>query len=375
VTTQHLQPDGTPSRALKWSAELATVRSASVHENDLAGGFRLALRNPGTRKGGTWTLLDVTARTDSDVDPVRGFRINAESNAFAVRGKGTPEGVAPLVMEVRMQEQTRFRAMANRRVGPHGWSPLDMQDISGCGLTNPHMATRISDADRKTIPRMNVHANAAMANYADRVSTMLARQPFHCAAAFPAVARFLWSGGRTADDQKLRQVSVATAFKLARACVGSVNPYGMGLLCRYVTRPEHRSASGAGLLDIALDSTDYRIAQGALEGLRKNSRLAQESGGLAGLVQASFGKLIERHPELIPLALKLGARADETALLAWSHLHPQRRSPHLEASINEAVMRGVIERDDLARTAAQQPEPVTSQPPTAARPRRRVGAI
>lgn len=375
VTTQHIESDGASSRALKWVPELAVVRSASVHEKDLAGGFRLALRNPGTRKGGTWTLLDVTARKGDDSNPVREFRIDAESNSFAVRGKGTPEGVAPLVMEVRMQEPTRFRAMANRKVGPQGWSPLEMQDISGCGLTNPHMATRISEADRHAIPRMNVHASSAMAHWAARLGTMLARQPFHSAAAFPAVARFLWSGGRTADDQTIRQVSVATAFKLARACLGSTNPYGMGLLCRYVTRPEHRTASGVSLLDIALDSTDYRVAQGALEGLRKNSKLAQESGGLAGLVQASIGKLIERHPELIPMALKLGAKADETALLAWSHLHPQRRSPHLEASINEAVMRGVIEREDLARAEAPQPEAAKTQPSAAARPRRRVGAI
>ena len=126
---------------------------------------------------------------------------------------------------------------------------------------------------------------------------------------------------------------------------------------------------------MALDSTDYRVAQGALGGLRKNSRLGQEPGSLAGLVQASFGKLIERHPELVPLALKLGAKADEAALLAWSHLHPLRRSPHLDASINEAVMRGVIERDDVARTAAPRPEPSTSQPHAATRQRRRVGAI
>ena len=368
VTTQHIQSDGTPSRALKWVPELAALRSSSVHEKDLAGGFRLALRNPGTRKGGTWTLLDVIARMDNLSDPVRGFRINAESNAFIVRGKGTPEGIESLVLEVRMPEPTRFRAMANRKVSPQGWSPLEMKDISGCGLMTPYMATRISEADRKAAPQMNVHANAAMARWADRVSAMLARQPFHCAAAFPAVARFLWSGGRTADNQTIRPVSVATAFKLARACLGSTNPYGMGLLCRYVTRPEHRSTSGVSLLDIALDSTDYRVAQGALEGLRKNSKLAQETGGLAALVQASFGKLIERHPELIPLALKMGAKADEAALLAWSHLHPQRQRPDLEASINEAVMRLVIEQEDPTCAAVPQPE-------AAARPRRRVGAI
>lgn len=233
--------------------------------------------------------------------------------------------------------------MSDRTIHSSGWSPLNMRDIAGTGIANPHIATRVADADRRAIVGMQDHTAAAMQAWANQVKVLLLQSPYRAAALFPAAARFLWTGGQLADDQALRPIATAPAFKLARACLGTGNPYGLALLCRYVTRPEQRAGNGVSILDMALEAKSKAMAQGALEGLRRNSKLA-DAGALARVVQGSMGKLVERHPELIPLALRLGAKADETVMNAWRGLHPERHSEDIQAAINHSLMNMAIER-------------------------------
>jgi len=200
---------------------------------------------------------------------------------------------------------------------------------------------------------------------------MLASHPYQCAAAFPAVANFLWTGGRLVDHQVLKPIGTASSFKMVRACVGSDNAHGIALLCKFALRADARSANGSSLLDLALDSKRHQCGQAALMGLGKNSRLAGTPGGMASLVQASFGKLVERHPELIPLALEYGARADRTVLAAWEALHPIRRAPGLEAAINAALMNNVID----GSFAAPDPLSTNPAPKVTTRLHRRAGGI
>jgi hypothetical protein len=365
-----------PSRPLKWNPLLASVRPAYAHENDMQSGVRLAMRHGAAQKS-LCSVMEVYARTSKAFSETRQMRVTDESFAFAVRGEGTPESVAPLVLEVRIPDESRLRQLSGRRTKLEGWVELSMGDISGSDMKDVYIASRVADADRPFLPAMKRHVAAALPIWVDRVHDMLERQPFQAASVFPAVASFLWCGGKLADKQKLRPLGAGTAFKLARACLGADNPHGMGLICRYAARPSQRSSTGASLLDLALDSSEPRVAKGALEGLKKNAELVKDAGELADLVQASLGKLIERHPQLLPFALSMGARMDDAAQLTWSHLHPQRRTPELDASVNEALMREVIARRDAeaalaAAAAAPAPESETVAP---TRLRRRMGAV
>lgn len=382
VETQTVDANGVASRKLQWVPGLLALRVPYEGDPNVRGGFRLALQNPEGRKDGTWSLMQVSAWHVREQGGAASAHQTLDAHTFRVRGEGSAEEAGCLLFDVQIPENTSFRAMNNRRQSGDGWSYIDMHAMSGEASGKRFIATQTLASDRAAIPQMHSHRLAAEKLWVARLSTMLVTQPLQSAAAFPAVAEFLWAGGRLTDHQLLKPVPMAVCFKLARACLGAGNAHGLGLLCSLATKPSTRSSSGRSLLDLALESTQHHCGMAALRGLKENSRLADAPGELAAMVQASFGKLIERHPELIPLAIKCGARADETSMKAWQSLHPLRHLPELQAAMNEAVMNSVIDAGGSARSEATSGDRSTrsvSSIPTpsnnAPRPRRRVGAI
>lgn len=359
--------DSPAARRLTWAPSLAAVRPYFEHEADLKAGFRVALRNPNRRNGG-WSLMDIHARTSPEFSDRSEPLEEDDSYTFAVRGDGTPESVDPLVFELKMPRATRFRQVIDKPARMEGWFEVGMEDISGSGLRNPHIGKPTSKAGLIEVSRQDAHAAAAMKEWAVRLRAFLAAKPFHAAALFPAVAKFLWYGGRLVDGKAIRPIGTASAFKLARACLGSSNPHGIALLCRYVTRPDWRSSTGASLLDIALEASNPMVAKGALGGLAKNSKLAGAPEALGGLVQSSIGKLMERHPQLLKSALACGAKADQTLMDACDRLHPRRMTPELQAVVNQAYMLEVINNAAKSQPPAENPAPPS-------RASRRVGVI
>lgn len=302
-----------PASKLSWNPEFGAVLRVPYEEKNLRAGFRLIARHTKGRKG-TFSMLEVLARTSADFSPERQERHeeNSASFAFAIRGTGTPDSVSPLVLEVRVPRESRLRQVVDKPPKTEGWVNVDsMRDIAGTGVSTPYMASRVADADRAFLPRMFDHSNAAVISHAERLKAQLARRPYESAVLFPAVALFMWRGGKLSDRQVLRPLGSATAFRLARASVGADNAHGMGYICRMAAKPAYRSKSGKTILDVALESAEQKVALGALEGLAKNGRLTK--GELAELVEASLPKLIERHIELLPKP--------------WRPAHNSRRRP------------------------------------------------
>ena len=113
------------------------------------------------------------------------------------------------------------------------------------------------------------------------------------------------------------------------------------------------------------------MPKAALQGLVANAALKQRPDRLAELVQVSLGKLVERHPDLLPMAVELGATVGAEVMLAWQALHPKRQSPEAQAALNEALMRATIARA-RAESAAND---VAAQTASAPSPRRRRAAL
>ena len=363
--------EGGGATEIRWQPKLGAVWRPPLNmENDHCAGFRLGWRIPGRRVGG-WAVMDVVARTGSSQSNEDAQRLETNSYSLQIRGAGTPEKVEGLVLELHIPENARFQSVMDRPERSDKYLALGLQDISGCGIASGHMRVPQGKQARPAAPDgAQEHVNNLMASVAARMADAMARHPFDAAGLMPAVARYLWSGGKLADNQVLRPLGTAAAFRLARASVGADNPHGVGLACRYARRADARSSSGVSLLDLALESSDLQAAQGALEGLRKNGELAKSPERLAALVQASIGKLIERHPKLIPLAMECGVRGDEAFMRAWEALHPKRRTAEMEAQIHLARM-----REHIDATAACAARPADGAEIVDATPRRRARAV
>lgn len=341
--------NSTPAR-LEWQTEMAACRIAHVNEPDLAGGVRFALRNPG-RQLQAWTCLNVTAHTSADFSMTKEEDLGPGYNRFALRGAGTPDGVDPLVLQIKIPRGATAMTFSRSVKENAAHTNLQLRPITADA---PKSALRLRDnaETQRRSDALSEHYTLLMAQARERVTQSIRKRPIHAACVFPAIALYLWKGGKLADHAELRPLGTTSAFKLARASVGAVNPYAMGLLCRHAANPAARSRSGVSLLDIALESKNYKLAQGALQGLAANSRLSKAD--LKALVQSSFGKLIERHPKLLQAALNCGVEVDEVARASWQRLHPEQLVPELSQVFEMAAMNAVIDAADSSAPATTQ---------------------
>lgn len=338
-------------RTEQWQVAMGAPRVMDQADAKHTGGVRLALRDPGRHRH-AWTLISVTASTSDTFATTKDEELAVEHNRFALRGAGTPDSVAPLVFQVRIAHNSRAMTFSRAPSQNPAYVNLNLCPVA---QDAPKHALRMRDSDDASVRRdaLGEHYQLLMSQVRARVTKAVVQRPYHAACAYPAVALFLWKGGKLAEGAKLRPLGAATAFRLARACVGMENPLGMGYLCREAASPTARTNRGISLLDVALESLDYRLAQGAMEGLASNPRLGKSE--LAGLVQSSFGKLIERHPELLQHALRSGAKVDQAARAAWDRLHPDRLMPELSQTFEAAAMQAAI--GDCPESAASTESP------------------
>ncbi|MEJ6002712.1 hypothetical protein [Paucibacter soli] len=323
----------------KWTPKLAALRLLNDMEPNLESGFRLGLLHPQGRVN-LWSQATVLGRTNEGFSRGRLEHATDSYFAFAVRGKGTPEGVAPLVFQIHVPADMRFKPLAKSSSKKDPAFNLELTDIAGTGITKAMMRVGPSPLSEALHSSLADEQKLELARMAKNLKATIARFPLQAACLFPAAAVFVLAGGRLNDSGRLPVLGGSTALRLARCTLGTGNPAAMELICRNAGRPAAVSASGVGLLDIALECPDASHAESALRGLKANGKLA--SGELAQLVQRSLGKLTERHPTLLSAALELGAIADPQMLKAWTSLHPHRKTPELSAQVDAASMAAVI---------------------------------
>lgn len=173
-----------------------------------------------------------------------------------------------------------------------------------------------------------------------RLSGSVNKAPLHVAALVPKVAAFL---AQVEHRDAMRIASGVQTLRLAKVCLHQFNAVALELMLAGTARPAVRSEAGHSVLDIALESIDSALGEAAMRGLSRNAEM-QKDGRLAALLDASIGKLVERHPGLLPLATSLGARLSEEATASWNALHPNRKSPEAAAAVLEGQMRDCIDQ-------------------------------
>lgn len=373
-----------------WHVLLAALKNNHNVPN-LASGFRVGIHHP-CRRGGLWTVAHVVASTgDASLlaDFGRAKQTSEDERAFSVYGKAptgglggagsvvTADGTKALTFRISMPAERCFMPISEAPVNGVPSTDLGLIDISGCGVNRAHMNKRPSPTQQLLRHSLAKEKAAEMNAMVDGLKAAIGKQPIQAACIFPAVAQYMLEGGVLPRSSFvsglsglpcLPSVPPSKTMKLARACLGSDNWRGMTVLCRTVTNPEVKTATGVGILDVAAESADVRLAQGALIGLKSNVGLAK--GLLATIVQASAGKLIERHPSLLSLVIDLGAKPTPELLSAWNAVHPERKDPEMQAQLDRACMDHAISTS-TAKSAADRAS-TTRMSSSAARRRARL---
>ncbi|MFK4705773.1 hypothetical protein ABIC83_002612 [Roseateles asaccharophilus] len=328
----------------QWRIELAGIRPN--------GDIKLGVRHEGTRPP-LWSLVTITSHTSPKFSRTRLERVNEDSYDFALATEQSSGQVDPLVFSIRSDENMRFKPLVSSPTRSGTNFELGVHSLTSKLAEKVMMRDGASTAAPAAIHRLQQELPTQLKALALQLQTAIKKRPLQAACLFPGLATCLLSGGDLGGRRNANSPGATSTLRYARACVGAENAPGLQLLCARSGCAAARSSGGLSVLDIALDAVDQKYAAAALAGLRLNGKLAESE--LADLVQASAGRLIERHPDLLPRAVELGLILDYTLLTAWSALHPHRKSPELEAQIADLRMNQVIGQR-LAPAAANEPD-------------------
>lgn len=148
-----------------------------------------------------------------------------------------------------------------------------------------------------------------------------------------------------------RPLPKADVLRLARQALLLNRPDSLERLVAGARDPLVRTAAGTSVLDLALEFSGEAAGRHVLKAL--NHRLSQPASGVIAerareYVQASMGKLVERHPGLLPLAAEFDINLCESARQAWESLHGTLKLPELQACYSALAMRSVMREHEAA---------------------------
>jgi len=227
--------------------------------------------------------------------------------------------------------------------------PLDMVDISNCGIKYPAHHKRTSkpggNGQQYIDPVQKAHFTALQNIWNDHFKGLIKSYPLEMACLFKPIADDFNArvpGCRISSSEGGKLLNKTESFRLIRTCLVRENYSAISHVISQTKNPLARTDSGVSLLDVVLES---RLEQFVVAGLKSFSNHPQFNHGTADLaefIQSSFGKLAERHPNLVPLAISYGAKADVDIFKAWDAVHPGRKSPEAEAAMTAEFMRNII---------------------------------
>lgn len=220
------------------------------------------------------------------------------------------------------------------------------------------------DSERAAVSK---HLAALSEAVKAQVDAAIQAHPLEFACLAPAVAEDLRSG-----EPQLPAVGKAKAFRLATVCLGADNASGLSCVIAAMKNPFARNGAALSVLDIALESKESDLPMAALQALAAHPVAQQNPQALVALVQGGLGKLVERHPRLLPTAIGMGATMDETLATAWEALHPASKTPETQAAMVAVKMRATIDRLTAEAAAAAAASPQPEPEPAAPAPRRRL---
>ena len=326
------------STSMTWSPVM--VAQIGAQYGDPAGQMTVALRGSGGGKN-AWARVTLvsTSQPDDAGNAQLAFHVNAGNNVFTplYDAKRKPAFNSD-EMNLRVMSGPTMRYPTLREVKPCAAQPLPA-DLQANGA----------------------HVGAIRRAWTTHLATLTRSHPIQMASLFEPIAASLMTAGAL-TLAAIPPFGKKDAFRLARVCLARANACGMQLIVAHAMNPMARTAAGISLLDLALEAKSSSLAAAALAGLAAHPVLVNEPQLLTDLVQSSLGKLVERHPELLEVAVAHGAVMDEAATLAWAALHPTRISNEAQAAMTAAAMRGAI------TAAAGQEAPAADSDPT---PRRR----
>jgi hypothetical protein len=274
-----------------------------------------------------------------------------------------PEEFGPLQMGVGTPDNAFGRVFDAKRALKRDETALPVRTLRGEQFANP--AVKAPPATKLDSPAVNTsNANVLAEALTTHFEGLTRTRPLEMAALFVSVAEHFRHAGIDAFE-RVQPIGRTKTFRLARASVARDNPAGLGLVVALSKDPFARTAAGTSLLDIALELGDADGAGMALKALANHPVSTERLSEVTEMVQRALGKLIERHPSLLPQAMHLGAVADDIAMAAWDAQHPSLKTAESRAAMNAAAMAASIARS-RARHAAE-----SSSAPSESAPRRR----
>ena len=144
------------------------------------------------------------------------------------------------------------------------------------------------------------------------------------------------------DDTMDAKVSKEAGRILFRSSMSTHSTNGIAPLLSRMKDVESK-LGGLSILDIALESSKSRFPDLTIRALAQHPQFKSSPERFSDFLCQSSGKLIERHPCLLPLATQHGMRIDDMAKMAWNALHPIRQTPVAVAVIKADAMSKHIE--------------------------------
>lgn len=307
------------------NAESSEFDPGSDKDDDITLRYHLILKSDSVGVDGTkttiWNQLEATCK--------RGYF--GSELAFSVSRPATDEIYFSVVNK---------DSMGNRRESDYFFPFPRAATINKSAIPSPVRAVHqvATEGNERFLNAFRQHTNSLISSVSKRVLELVIEKPLLMSCLLPSVNP---SDGAL-DDKMDAKVSKETGRILFRSAMSTHSTNAIAPLISRMKDVESKK-NGLSIFDIALESSKSRFPELTITALADHPQFKSSPERFSDFLSESAGKLIERHPSLVPLATQHGMRIDDVAKMAWDALHPIRQTPHALAVLKADAMSKHIE--------------------------------